>query len=126
MYQLSGGIIHGSKRGRILGFPTANLKLDLGLKIPPAGVYAAKVKIQTENFKNQTYLAACSVGQAKTFDDLEVKIEFFILDFSANIYQKKIKAKLFQKIREMQKFTSLKELKTAIKSDVQKVREILS
>jgi len=114
LYVFSGKVLRGKKRGRKLGFPTANLKLTQEI---PEGIYAAKVSIGRKK-----YTAAVFIGAAKTYNETETKAECFILDFSGDIYSRNITISLYNKIRENRKFETELELIEQIEKDVEKIR----
>jgi len=118
LYSFEGIVIEGKKRGRLMGFPTANLRLSKNI---PEGIYASKVEID-----ERKYLAAVFIGAAKTFDENELKLEAYILDFDEEIYNKLIIVKLYNKLRDNKKFPSMSALITQIKKDVENVRQYFS
>lgn len=98
-----------SKRGKGLGFPTANV--NLGKKIPE-GIYISKSRVYGKHFNSLTF-----IGSAKTFNEKRFHSETYILDFNKNIYGKWISVKLLKKIRENKKFNSAEELVEQMKKD---------
>ena len=114
-FVISGTVIHGAKRGRTIGYPTANLKLKNEYKlIPLNGVYIVKI-----NIENEIYFGVCNVGINPTIENNNaIKIETFIFDFENDIYEKEIKLTFLKYIRSEKKFNSLEELKKAIADDV--------
>ncbi len=120
-YSLKGRVILGKGRGRILGFPTANLEIPGKKLIPKEGVYAVWVSIDNKKFKG-----ALNIGKNPTFEDKKLSIEVHILDFSEDLYNKIIKVDLIKYIRGEQKFPSVEQLVEQIKKDCQIVKEILS
>ncbi len=120
-YSLKGRVISGKGRGRILGFPTANLEISSKKLIPKEGVYATWVYIDNKKFKG-----ALNIGKNPTFEDKKLSIEVHILDFSEDLYNKTIKIELIKYIRGEQKFPSIEQLVEQIKKDCQVVKEILS
>lgn len=118
-YQISGIVLEGAKRGRSLGFPTANLALNppIGGEIPE-GIYAAEVE-----FGGKKYMAASFVGKAETFGGADYKLESYILDFEGDLYGKEITVKLYEKLRDNEKFSSAEELVKQMKKDVTLTRE---
>ncbi len=114
LYSFEGIVIEGKKRGRLMGFPTANLSLS---KKIPEGIYASKVEID-----ERKYIAAVFIGAAKTFNEHELKLEAYILDFNEDIYNKSITVKLYNKLRDNKKFSSVNTLISQIKKDVKGVR----
>jgi riboflavin kinase/FMN adenylyltransferase len=106
-YTFYGTVISGDKRGRLLGYPTANIKLDDTDKLLPGlGIYAAEVIID-----NQKFASLLSIGKRPTFyDNGEIVPEVYIYDFDKNIYDKKITVNVLEKIRKEEKFSSSEEL----------------
>ena len=105
-----GKVKKGNKRGKDLGFPTANIPLH---KKIPEGVYISEVIIN-----GQKYSALTFVGATKTFGEKNSKVESYILNFNRDVYGKWITVRLFKKIRGNIKFKSEKELVEQIKKDV--------
>ena len=106
-YSFSGVVIEGDKRGRDLGYPTANIMPDDHDKLlPDLGIYAAVVIID-----DYEYPALLSIGKRPTFyDNGDVTPEVYIYNFDKNIYGKKITVKLFERIRKEEKFASPQDL----------------
>lgn len=119
-FSIAGRVVHGSSRGKSLGFPTANIVTEKEL-LPADGVYAVKVKID-EIF----YDAACNIGLNPTFADGKKSIEVFIFDFDGDLYGRELRVYFFDRLREEKRFGSAAELVEAIKADVAKCREILA
>ncbi len=113
-YSFSGIVVEGDKRGRILGYPTANLKLDNEDKLLPAlGIYAAEVSIDNDKF-----IGLLSVGQRPTFyDNGDIVPEVYIYDFDSSIYNKRITVSIIEKIRGEEKFSSPEELINQMNKD---------
>ena len=105
----------GKKRGKALGFPTANIILH---KKIPSGIYASLTKIG-----EKTYRSVAFIGKAETFNEIDYKAETSIFDFNRNIYGKWISIRLLKKIRDSKKFASEKKLIEQIKKDVLTTRK---
>ncbi len=118
-FSLEGKVVHGHHRGKLLGFPTANLQTQREL-IPKNGVYAVRVKINSE-----MYDGACNIGPNPTFGDKEVAIEVFIFNFTGDLYEKNLRVFFIDRIRDERKFPDASALQTAIEEDVARCREIL-
>lgn len=114
-----GEVVHGRKLGRVMGFPTANLKI-LDKIYPPFGIYGGKVKIQGEE---KYWDAVINIGRNPTLKPDEKSIEVHILDFNDDIYGKKICVSLMEHLRDEKKFSSMEELKNTINNDVRVWRE---
>jgi riboflavin kinase / FMN adenylyltransferase len=116
---VSGEVIHGEKRGRDLGFPTANIRLDpaCGLK---HGIYAVRMAVG-----GKRYDGVASFGVRPMFDAGAPLLEVFLFDFSGDLYGQTADVAFIGWIRPEQKFASLDDLKTAMAADVAKAREAL-
>jgi len=104
-----GVVVQGPQRGTALGFPTINITLN---DTTVSGVYAARVSLN-----RKIYAAAAFADQKRNL------LEAYILDFSGNVYGKRVSVKLEKKIREAQFFDNDAALRAAIASDVTVVRE---
>ncbi|NDV25627.1 bifunctional riboflavin kinase/FAD synthetase [Desulfovibrio sp. JC010] len=120
-YQVRGEVVHGMNRGgRLLGFPTANIKLEDEL-FPKKGVYAIRVEVE-----GKVLPGVANIGKNPTFGNEALSVEAHILDFSEDIYGKDIRVHFIQRIRSEKKFNGLDELKERIGIDIGLAREILS
>lgn len=106
-YEFSGVVVGGDRRGRELGFPTANIRLLSQEKLLPAsGVYAVKVKV-----KNENHIGLLSIGKRPTFySEGELVSEVYIYDFNREIYGAEVTTELVERLRGEQKFSSAEEL----------------
>ena len=123
-YFIKGIVGDGSKIGRSLGFPTANLIVQDRYKLIPAdGVYAVEVRIN-----NNYYKGILNIGIRPTIKDHseDKSIEVHILDFNKNIYNKNITIIFKKKIRDEQKFDNIELLKKQLLSDKKKALSILA
>src|SRR5918997_2060993 len=80
-YVLRGEVVEGDRRGRTIGFPTANVRPDPAALVPARGVYAGFVRVGEE-----PYAACTNVGVAPTFDRAESRVEAHLLDFEGDLY----------------------------------------
>ncbi|MCB9218437.1 MAG: bifunctional riboflavin kinase/FAD synthetase [Ignavibacteriales bacterium] len=121
-YSLDGIVVEGSKRGRELGFPTANLGLaDNNKLVPKNGVYFVKANVEGNN-----YFGVANVGLRPTFNNTTVPItEVFILDFNKDIYGKEIVLEFVKRIRDEIKFDSREILELQIKKDVETAKNFI-
>ncbi|MCJ8006310.1 bifunctional riboflavin kinase/FAD synthetase [Lederbergia wuyishanensis] len=116
-YITKGTIIHGEKRGRTIGFPTANIQLESDYLIPKTGVYAVRFFVA-----GKWYNGVCNIGYKPTFTapgETRLSVEVHILDFDQSIYGEKVKVEWHIHIRDEKKFNGIEELKTQISKDVQ-------
>ena len=109
---LEGVIIEGEKRGRILGFPTANLKTDWDL-LPKPGVYITLCKLE-----NRIHNSITNIGFRPTFGENRLLIESHIFDFNDEIYGKELRVEFLRRLRDEKKFDGIDELKKAISDDI--------
>jgi riboflavin kinase / FMN adenylyltransferase len=113
-YEFSGVVVGGDKRGRELGFPTANIKLNSKEKLlPESGIFAVKVYVG-----NEQHIGLLSIGRRPTFySEGELVTEVFIYDFDREIYGKTITVELIDKLRGEEKFYSAEELINQMNKD---------
>lgn len=141
-YQLEGVVIDGDKRGRLIGFPTANIALDTSMALPKTGVYAAHVHLPAQTpahnaqattannsgagTAHNVYIAAVNIGVRPTFEKTSTQpvLEVHILDFDADLYGELIQVDLIRKIRDEQIFASVDELKVQIAADIKEIRSL--
>jgi riboflavin kinase/FMN adenylyltransferase len=124
---VSGKVQHGDGRGRLLGFPTANLRPDPHKLLPANGIYAAYVRIQDDADDGSTvYNAAVNIGIRPMFDGKERLVEAYLLDTSLDLYDKDLVIELIARLRDEERFATIDALKAQIATDVQNVRQILA
>ncbi len=116
---VSGDVIHGDKRGRELGFPTANLRLDAACGLRH-GVYAVRVA-----FGGRRYDGVASFGRRPMFDNGAVLLEVFLFDFAGDLYGQRIDVAFIEWIRDEQVFGSVDELVVRMKEDSRLARAAL-
>lgn len=118
---LDGVVAHGDKRGREIGFPTANLSVVPGQQLPAEGVYAGWATI---NPGERRYPAAISVGRNPHFGDVDdLRIEAHLLDYDgAEIYDRKLRLDFHSMVRGQGVYDGLDALITQIAADVEEVR----
>lgn len=110
-----GKVIRGKKRGKSLGFPTANVKLHRN--------FADGIYISLATVDKRSYPALTFIGAAKTFGERDVKAETYLFLFEENIYGKRISVRLLKKIRANQSFKSERDLIIQMNKDKQKALE---
>ncbi|HEX2237889.1 MAG TPA: bifunctional riboflavin kinase/FAD synthetase [Gammaproteobacteria bacterium] len=117
-YRLCGRIRRGDRRGRILGFPTANLAL--GWPPPPVkGIFAVRVF----GLENKPLNGVASIGNRPTFNGTDDRLEVYLLDFKQDIYGRHLQVELLQKLRDEERFESLEALKKQIEHDVDAAKQ---
>jgi len=119
-YVLTGTVVHGRKLGRTLGIPTANLRLPEGLVIPKFGVYACSTEID-----GVTYPAVTNIGNRPTVNGHHTTVEPWILDYSGDLYDRRITLQFHYFIRPEMKFDSLEEPQAEIRRNAEEARAYL-
>lgn len=133
---MTGIVVHGDERGRLLGFPTANLRPDPHKLLPPNGVYALRVYVSDrtnavkvaqsdEEQKPIVYNGVANIGIRPTFNGKERLVEVHLLDTDKNLYDKQLTLEFVAHLRSEQRFSGIDALKAQITSDVQQARQIL-
>lgn len=112
---------HGAKRGRTLGFPTANLQVVRNKLIPPNAIYASRVDID-----GQIHEGATSIGFRPTFAEKRLTVEVFLFDFDGDLYDKLITVWLVQRLRAEKRFVTVRALQLQMAQDVENARRVLS
>ena len=149
-YELSGVVVRGAARGRAIGYPTANLSVDTDLR-PKPGIYAARARLLADEGDTAPaptlapaegavepgstpgalapgtgWTAALSVGTNPTFaSDGSVTIEAHLLDFSGDLYGRRLRLELVQRLRDERRFESVEALVAQIGADVAQTRTIV-
>jgi riboflavin kinase/FMN adenylyltransferase len=119
-FQMRGEVAHGDKRGRTLGFPTANLVPDPRLVVPGHGVYAARAAVG-----DREWVAAVNVGVRPTFHTGRgLLVEAFLLDFDGDLYGRELRLCFLQRLRGEQRFDGAEALVAQMHRDVQQTRAI--
>jgi|GEM_PF-14908 len=119
-YAITGRVVSGDRRGRLLGFPTANLE-PVHEIMPYPGVYAVHAFVEGSQFDG-----VVNAGFRPTFNKRELCVEAHLFDFSRDIYGKEITIFFVRKIRDEKRFESLEALTAQIKRDVIVAKEILA
>lgn len=120
-FTLTNTVVDGDKRGRDIGFPTANLQPPQRKLIPATGVYACFVRVRGE-----VHPAAVNVGVRPTFGGEELLIEAFILDFSGDIYGEQLTVEFVEYLRPELRFDDVEALVAQMGEDVSRSRDILA
>jgi riboflavin kinase/FMN adenylyltransferase len=121
-FQMRGPVVHGDKRGRTLGYPTANLVPDNALVVPGHGIYACTAEVGGER-----HLAAVNVGVRPTFHTGRgLLVEAYLLDFDGDLYGQELRLDFLERLRGERRFDSVDELVAQMDVDVQDARRIAS
>ncbi|MDQ0230486.1 bifunctional riboflavin kinase/FAD synthetase [Metabacillus malikii] len=114
-YTVNGVVIHGDKRGRTIGFPTANIDVDDSILVPETGVYAVTFSLNEKEYKG-----VCNIGYKPTFEQEQKpkpSIEVNIFEFNDEIYGEKASISFYKRLRSEQKFSSIEALINQITKD---------
>jgi riboflavin kinase/FMN adenylyltransferase len=118
-YTIDGTVVEGDRRGRQLGFPTANLLTDNEL-VPPHGVYATTVRLD-----GVIYPSVTNIGTRPTFEDqTRTVVETHLLDLDRDLYGRVLRLGFVQRLRDERRFESVDLLTAQIGADVQKARTL--
>ena len=120
-FYLRGKVITSDKRGRVLGFPTANLDIKPQQALPGNGIYATIARVDGKQFYSAT-----NIGIRPTFGEGEKTVETHLLNYKGDLYGKDIRVEFVQKLRDEQRFSSSEALKVQIEKDVREVEAILA
>ena len=115
-YALGGEVVRGAGRGRTLGFPTANVRMDLRLPLAP-GVYVCRARVGPAEYR-----AVVNAGVRPTFGETELAVEAHLLDFSGDLYGQRIQLTFLRRLREERRFPSAEALREQIAADVAAAR----
>jgi riboflavin kinase/FMN adenylyltransferase len=120
-FYLRGRVITSDKRGRDIGFPTANLDIKPQQALPNNGIYATITQVDSKQFPSAT-----NIGTRPTFGEGKKMVETHLLDYKGNLYGKEIRVEFVQKLRDEKRFSSSEELKTQIEKDIREVKSLLA
>jgi riboflavin kinase/FMN adenylyltransferase len=124
-YSIWGRVVPGDRRGRELGFPTANLESDNGL-LPMNGVYATRVRrIEAGRPTGDVWPSVTNIGSRPTFGSEGVFVEAHLLDFEGDLYGCRLEIAFCSRLREERRFESVCDLRTQIERDVERARQLL-
>ncbi len=116
-YVLGGRVVRGVGRGAKLGFPTANLSVDLHKLVPPPGVYAGTVEIGS-----RTRRCVVNIGSRPTFPGDGGAVEVHVLDFSGSLRGRRLEVLLRARLRDERQFSDVRDLVEQIRADVKRAR----
>ena len=118
-FTYAGEVVNGDKRGRKIGFPTANLEIADNRAMLPNGAYIVRVKVRGKNFKG-----IANIGDNPTFKVAKRRLEVFIDNFSDNIYGEEIFVSFVEKLRDEKNFSSAEDLKAQLVEDLRIMRNV--
>jgi riboflavin kinase/FMN adenylyltransferase len=122
---------HGNKRGRLLGYPTANMLPEAHKLLPSNGIYAARVHltdilVRDDEYASSVYKGAVSIGIRPTFDETERIVEVYLLDIQPDLYDQRITVEFIARLRDEERFDSIEALKAQMARDVEQARQLLT
>ncbi|MFL6013356.1 MAG: riboflavin kinase [Gaiellaceae bacterium] len=112
-FEVAGVVVEGDRRGKLLGFPTANLDLPAEQLLPPRGIYVGQAL---------GHRAAISIGVNPHYGGTTLRIEAHLLDFDGDLYGQRLVVELWERLRDERAFASEAELVEAIAADVEAAR----
>lgn len=123
-HEVRGLVVPGDQRGRTIGFPTANVQIDSSICLPADGVYAARVTLED----GSRHDAAVNLGRRPTFHDRadHSLLEAHLLDFSGDLYGKRVRVSFHAFLRGERKFSGIDELKSQLQIDIEHARAALA
>lgn len=124
-YSLFGVVIHGKALGRTLGFPTANILPEKKFAVPECGVYLTRTLVLDDSSSESgSFFSVTNVGTNPTVEgERRVKCESYILDYTGNLYGKRIKIFFYEKLRDEKKFSGVQELSEAVRQNIEDCRK---
>jgi riboflavin kinase/FMN adenylyltransferase len=118
-FSLRGPIVEGDRRGRTLGFPTANIAVGIDHALPAYGIYVTRAHLRED-----TYQSCTSIGIRPTFDvELRPTVETYLLDFDADIYGQELRIELLHRLRGEVRFDSAEQLIEQMHRDIRDTRD---
>jgi riboflavin kinase / FMN adenylyltransferase len=112
-FEVTGVVVEGDRRGKLLGFPTANLDLPAEQLLPPRGIYVGEAL---------GHRAAISIGVNPHYGGTSLRVEAHLLDYDGDLYGQKLVVELWERLRDERAFASEAELVEAIAADVEAAR----
>jgi riboflavin kinase/FMN adenylyltransferase len=112
-YEVESVVVEGDRRGKLLGFPTANLDVPPGLPLPPKGIYAGAAL---------GHRAAISIGVNPHYGGTALRVEAHLLDFDGDLYGRRLVLELWARLRDERAFASEAALIAALAADVEATR----
>ncbi len=118
-FSICGEVRHGDARGRLLGFPTANLSLEPGRAMLPQGAYAVRVR-----FSGRDRFGIANIGNNPTFEGKESRLEIHLFDYAGDLYGVRLKVMFVERLREERHFGSVDALRRQLCDDELRARRI--
>jgi len=128
-FAITGRVAHGAKRGRQLGFPTANIICPPAWRqrhAPLCGVFAVRVQGMAQYSANDSVFGCANLGLRPTVDGKRTSLEVHLLDFAGDLYGQHLRVSFLHKVRDEQAFASLDELRQHIAQDITRTQQFLT
>jgi riboflavin kinase/FMN adenylyltransferase len=135
-YTLAGTVVRGDQRGRLLGFPTANLRVDPVKLIPGNGVYAVRVRLPSEGGASEGGASEAGTSEAAAVANIGVRptfgegsppvVEVHLLDSEIDLYEQRLVVQFVSRLREERRFPGVEALKAQIALDAERARALLA
>ena len=120
-FEISGRVRPGDRRGRVLGFPTANI--GLGARTSPVlGIFVVDVRLPDGSWRH----GVASVGTRPMFDGRSLLLEVHILDFDGDLYRRRLQVRFLKWLRAEENFETVEQLRARIRDDIARARAFLS
>lgn len=120
-FSLQGPVVHGVERGKVMGFPTANIAVGPGMALPPFGVYVTRALVDGVAHRSVT-----NIGRRPTFGDGERTVEVHIMDFDGDVYGKEVRIDVLARLRGEVRFSDPQALADQIRKDLLAAGEYLA
>ena len=124
-WEIDGHVVTGDRRGRTIGFPTANLR-TAGILHPARGVYALWAQPFGDSDDGRWHPAVANLGRRPTFDKTEDLLEVHIFDYAGDLYGRRLRAAFADRVRPERRFDGIEALKAQIATDCDTARAILA
>jgi riboflavin kinase/FMN adenylyltransferase len=123
-FRLTGQVIAGDARGRVLGYPTANVAVDSRLILPHPGVYVTRFQSPIPNNPalQETHTAVTAISNRPTFSGKDISVESFVLDYDRDLYGQVVYLDFLHRLRDIRRFNDAAELSAQIARDVEAAR----
>lgn len=125
-FSLAGEVVAGQRRGRTIGFPTANVEVAPDRLLPGHGVYAGTATVTSPTGGADTFGAVTNVGTRPTFDGEGVTVEVHLLDADREIYGHHLEVRFLERIRGERRFDGVDALREQITRDAEAARRIVA
>src|SRR5262245_48194370 len=120
-FSVEGRVVRGAERGRLLGIPTANLRLPARLMLPRTGVYAGHLQVEGSD----PLPAVSNVGVSPQFGGTDLRVEAHVLDFDGDLYGKRVQVSFEHRLRDETVFPDVEALVRQMQRDIALARRLL-